>query len=198
MTRVQETTPRPADAQDRRFRILSAVLAVALVLALAVAAWLFVQKRDADDRADKAGRSATELSHLQDADLAARDLLVDMTTYDYQHVDDMYDWLDQLASSDVKKQTASNEKKFEKIVRLTRASAKGEVQESAYRPGPEDGSVVVILFVHQTITDRTNQKKTEDQWATFTMVPGQTKSGWVAKDIQLSGVPNPDGTVTQR
>lgn len=195
MTRVQETTdPTTPDPTTRRFQLLSIVLAVALVLALAAAAWLYVQKGDADDKADTA---EARLGDLQDADLAARDLLVDMTTYDYQHAGDTYDWLDQLASSAVKKRFASREKDIEKVVRLGKVTAKGEVEDSAYRPGPEKGSVVVIAFVHQTITDRTKSQKVEDQWATLTMVPGDSDSGWLAQDIQLSGIPNPAGTVTK-
>jgi hypothetical protein len=201
VTRVTESeTESRSDSQTeesqvKRLKTIAAILAVALVLAIAVAAWLFVQKGDAEDKADTA---EAQLSDLDEADLAARALLHDMTTYDYQHADEMYDWLDQLGNSDVKKQTVSNAKRFEKVVRITKASSEGEVQESASRLGPDD-SVVVILFVHQTITeDRSKSTKTEDQWATFTMVPGDTQSGWLAQDVQLSGIPNPDGTVTQQ
>lgn len=197
MTRVTEsqTESHTEDSQATRFKTLAAILAVALVLAVAAAVWLYVQKGDADDKADAA---EAQLDDLDEADLAARELLHDMTTYDYKHVDEMYDWLDQLGSSDVKKQTASNATRFEKVVRISKASAEGEVQESASRLGPDD-SVVVILFVHQTITEeRTGSTKTEDQWATFTMVPGDTDSGWLAQDIQLSGIPNPAGTVSQQ
>lgn len=191
MTRVEGP-----DSQLKRFQILSAVLAAAVVLALVAMFLLYQAKQDADDKADAAkGR----LGDLDAAEAAARELLVDMTTYDYQHLGDTFDWLDQITNADLRKSLGSRKDDLEKVIRLGKVTAEGEVQESAYRPGADDKSVVVIAFVHQTIRDDSHQgAKTEDQWATLTMVPGDSDSRWVAEDIQLSGIPNPDGTVTQQ
>lgn len=183
MTRVQE----------KRFQLLSAILAVALVLALVAAGLLFKAWHDAEDERDHA---KARLGDLDSAEAAARELLVDMTTYDYQHVDHTYDWLDQLTSSEVKKNFEKSKDKIERVVRLGKVVAKGEVEESAYRPGADGKSVVVVAFVHQTITDGSDHQKTEDQWATLTMVPGDSDSGWLADNVQLSGIPDPAGTVT--
>lgn len=191
MTRVEGTDN---DSQLRRFQLLSVILAVAVVLALVALVLLYRAKEDADD---KAADAKAQLGDLDSAESAARDLLVDMTTYDYRHLDEAYDWLDELTNSDVKKNFVDHKSDFEKVIRLSKASSKGEVQESAYRPGADGKSVVVVAFVHQVITEHVkNTQKAEDQWATLTMVPDG--SGWAAQDIQLSGIPNPDGTVTQQ
>ena len=183
MTRVQE----------KRYRLLSAILAVALVLAVVAAGLLLKAVHDARAERDDA---QDRLGELDSAEAAARELLVDMTSYDYRQVDDTYDWLDQLSSSEVKDDFEKSEAKLERVIRLGKVVAKGEVQESAYRPGADGTSVVVVAFVHQTITDGSGSQKTEDQWATLTMVPGDSGSGWLAQDIQLSGIPDPAGTVT--
>ena len=193
MTRVTEG--RTEESQLKRFKALAAILAVALVLAVVTCGLLLKGMKDAQDQRDDA--KAT-LGDLDSAEGAARELLVDMTTYDYTSVDETYDWLDQLTNSDVKKGLEANQDKLEKIVRIGKVTAKGEVQESAYRPGADGSSVVVVAFVHQTITDKTGQHKSEDHWATLTMVPGDTESGWMAQDVQLSGIPDPSGTVTQQ
>jgi hypothetical protein len=179
--------------QDRRFKLLSVILVVALVLALVGGGLLFKAWHDAERERDDA---KDRLGELDSAESAARALLVDMTSYDYRQVDHTYDWLDQLTNSDVKTNFAKSEDKIERLVRIGKVVAKGEVEESAYRPGADGKSVVVVAFVHQTITDGSDNQKTEDQWATLTMVPGDSDSGWLAANVQLSGIPDPAGTVT--
>lgn len=194
MTRVEETQTVQTDSQLKRFKALAAILVVALVVALVAVGLLVKGLNDARGERDDA---KDRLGDLDAAEAAARELLVDMTTYDYKTVGATYDWLDQLTNSAVKKNFEDRQKDIEKVIRLGKVTAKGEVEESAYRPGADGKTVVVIAFVHQTITDKTGAEKAEDQWATFTMVPGDSDSGWLAQNIQLSGIPNPAGTVTE-
>lgn len=181
MTRVEDTG---TDALEKRYRTIIVVLAAALVLAAVALGLMLKAKGDADERADAA---EDEVAGLAAAESAARELLLDMTTYDHTDLDEVYDWVDQLSDDELKDRMSANEDAFKKIVRLSKASAEGEVVDSAYRAN-EDGSVTVIAFVRQEISDaEADEPKLDEKWATLVL---EEQSGeWRVSDVQLSNIP---------
>lgn len=185
MTRVEA-----AGAEELRKRYLTVILilAVALVLAAVALGLMLEAKGGADDRARAA---EDQVDGLVAAESAARELLLDMTTYQYTDLDEVYDWVDRLADDELRDRMTANEDTFKKIVRLSKASAEGEVVDSAYRTN-EDGSVTVIAFVRQEIRDaESEQPKLDEKWATLVL---EDRSGeWLVSDVQLSNIPQGSG-----
>lgn len=180
-------TDQPADAQLRTYRNVIVLLIAVLTAAVALTVWALVR----DPGTEPADDAAT-LSDLEAADESARALLVDMTTYDYRELEDEYGWLDQLTNAELRAQMEERVADIEKVVRVGKVTAKGSVERSGYRAN-DNGSVTVIAFVRQQITDRSNEgRKLEEQWATLTMV--DDGGDWLVDDIELSGVPQPGGT----
>jgi Mce-associated membrane protein len=179
------TTSGEKDGQTLRYQYLVVVLAVLLVAAVVVAGLLLKAKGDAEDRADAAEE---ETAAVEAAHEAARDLLVDMTSYDYQDLDEVYDWIDRLTNADLKAKMTANEEDFKKVVTIARATAEGEVVDSAYRAN-EDGSVTVIAYIRQEIRDAEHEGfKTDEKWATLVLV--EDGGTWLVDDVDLSNVPS--------
>lgn len=187
MTRVEDTS---TEALKKRYLTVIVALAAALVLAAVALGLMLKAKGDADDRADAA---EDEVAGLVAAESAARELLLDMTTYEHSDLDEVYDWVDRLSDDELKDRMTANEETFKKIVRLSKATAEGEVVDSAYRAN-EDGSVTVIAFVRQEISDaESEQPKLDEKWAT--LVLEEESGGWMVSDVQLSNIP--EGTAGQ-
>lgn len=187
MTRVED-----AGTDEHKLRYLTVIvaLAAALVLAAVALGLMFEAKGDADDRAAAA---KDEVAGLVAAESAARDLLLDMTTYEHTDLDEVYDWVGRLSDDELKDRTTANEDTFKKIVRLSNATAEGEVVDSAYRAN-EDGSVTVIAFVRQEIHDaESDEPKIDEKWAT--LVLAEESGEWMVSDVQLSNIP--EGSAAQ-
>lgn len=187
MTRVEDGD---TDELKKRYLTVIATLAAALVLAAVALGLMFKARGDADDRADAA---EDEVAGLAAAESAARELLLDMTTYEHTDLDEVYDWVDRLSDDELKDRMTANEDTFKKIVRLSKASAEGEVVDSAYRAN-DNGSVTVIAFVRQEIRDaESEQPKLDEKWATLVL---EEESGeWMVADVQLSNIP--EGSTAQ-
>src|SRR3546814_5897263 len=111
-----------------------------------------------------------------------------MTTYDYQDIDEVYDWVDRLTNADLKAKMTANEEDFKKIVTIAKATAEGEVVDSAYRANG-DGSVKVIAFIRQEIRDAEHKGfKIDEKWATLVQV--EDAGTWLVDKVDLSNVPS--------
>jgi len=184
---MSATDDRPATAQDRTYRAVIVVLVAALAAAAALAVWSFLR----DPGTERGSADSATLADLAAAEESARDLLVDMTTYDFRELDDEYAWLDRLTDADLRARMEERVADIGEVITAGKVTARGTVERSAYRAN-EDGSVTVIAFVRQRITDRSNDgRKLEEQWATLTMV--RDAGDWLVDDIELSDVPQPGG-----
>ncbi len=179
-------------ADVQRYKQVVLALVAVLALTLAAVVWAVTGKNSAEDKAKEAEKEAAVYDAAADAESDARELLVDMTTYSVDDIDTTFDWLDRLASDDLRQKVLPNSKKFLKIIRVAKVQAVGEVRESAYR-AVDANTAVVLAFVHQEIIDAQNrQPKVEEQWATLTLVRDGADAEWLVDDIELSTVAGPE------
>lgn len=150
------------------FLAVSAALAVALV----VIAVLVVKVNDDSPEvgASRSADLAVEKEAGEAALAAARQVLVDMTTYDYKTIDDDFEWIDQITDPDLHARMTKNVKSLTRIIRSSKATAKGEVVDAAPRV-VDAKNVEVLAFVDQLIKDAEHKGyKVEEQRISMTMV----------------------------
>lgn len=143
-------------------------------MALVTIALLVVKVIDADGDADAANSRSTEFTAKADAGeaavKAARQVLADMTTYDYKTIDDDFGWIDQITDPDLHARMAKNVESLTRIIRSSKATAKGEVVDAAPRV-VDAKNVEVLAFVDQLIKDAEHKGyKVEEQRISMTMV----------------------------
>jgi hypothetical protein len=163
------------------------VLVAALVVAL-VAAVVFLQgKESAEDDLEKAEK-ASQVG--PDAQEAAERILGEMISYDYKDIDDEYSWTKYLGNDELRDTYETKIlPRLAKLIKGTKASAEGEIVESAYNL-EDDGKVTVLAFVRQELTDAQHKKGAlADQWASLTMV--RDGDDWLIDDVDIVSVPPP-------
>lgn len=186
-----------ANNQLTRYVLLIGLLGGALALALGLLVWQAVTGDDSpseedgssqpSDTDDEVAAGTVGVPELEAAESTAREFLIDLSTYDYQDLDELYDWLDQIADENVRESMSASQDDFTEIVRQSQATAQGEVVDSAYRAN-SDGSVTVLAFVRQTITDQQSTGyRLSEQWATLVLKPGD--DGWAIHKVDLADVP---------
>lgn len=163
----------------RRIRDDGAVtaLVVALVAALVVSLVVLVVVRHG-----AANRRAIDSSEAA-ALAAARTYAVDLTTYDYTHLDQDYAWVGDGATASFAKQFRDANKPLRTIIEQLKATAKGTVSEAA-ATAVTTSTVKVLVFIDQSITNKSNkQTKTDHSRVVMTMV--QRGGAWLVNDVQL-------------
>lgn len=193
MTVVQKGETADTSQTERRYQLVIIVLLVVLLAVLFAPSvglvWVTSEKDTANDDLDKAKEDVATYAAGPEARDAAEKMLVDMTTYSYKDIDDEYSWLDNFASDDLRKRYAKQIPKLKKIIKASKASADGEVKESAYNTIDED-TATVLAFVRQELRTKGQKRTTvEDQWFTLKMV--RDGDGWLIDDLDLANVPQP-------
>ena len=152
------------------FLVLSAALAAALVAIVILVVKVNDVTGDADAATARRAGLAAQSDAAEAALKAARTVLVDMTTYDYKTIDEDFDWIDQITDPNLHERMAKNVKSLSRIIRDSKATAKGEVIDAAPR-AVDAKHVEVLAFVDQLIKDAENKGyKVEEQRISMTMV----------------------------
>lgn len=164
-----------------RIRLLVGVLALALVAALVAVALLWRDRGDADDRADAA---AEAMSASVAAEKSARETVTRMTTYSHRTVEEDFAWVEDAATEKFR-QNFDGAQALE-TVKTVRATAEGEVVDSAASVADPD-HVKVLLFVDQRIrSDETRGYKLEQTRLTVQMV--RQDGQWLLDEVELTNL----------
>jgi Mce-associated membrane protein len=131
-------------------------LVLALVVALVALVLVGREWDQAGDRSDDVGHAIDVVADPADeAEAAAREAAVRMTTYDFQTLEEDFSWIDQVGTERFRKDFTRASKPVQRAIRLTRTEAEGEVMASAVRLVDETHATVV-LFVDQLLVDRSS------------------------------------------
>jgi len=183
MTLVEETAePAPEQAPEqvagpaRRGRVLVAVLAGLLIAALVALGLVFASwqhERDLREAGEQAQR-------------AAKEAVVSMTSYDYKTLDEDFSWVDAAGTAKFRKHYAEVSGPVKKLVTQMKASAKGSVVASAVDVKDTD-RVTVLLFVDQTLTNPGQAERGLDQ-PRVSMSMVRQGGRWLVDDVQLNNL----------
>jgi Mce-associated membrane protein len=166
-----------------RTRLVVGVLAVALVASLVAVVLLWRARDDADDRAD---RAQTLLDASLDAEQAARDAVIRMTTYDYRSVDEDFSWIDDAGTDKFQENFTDAAKPVIAYIRSVKATAKGTVVDSA-ATAADAHHVKVLLYVDQRISSRGTKKSDLDQ-PRITMQMVRQDGEWLVDEVDVVNV----------
>ncbi len=158
---------------DRTVALVIAGLATALVVALVLlaAVWHGASERRSMDAAES------------DALEAARGYAVDVTTYDYAHLDEDFSWVDNGATPAFAKQYRDANKPLRSIIEKLKATAKGTVSEASAK-AQTPSKVKVLMFIDQSITNKTN-KQTRSDHSRVVMSMVKRDGHWLVNDLQV-------------
>lgn len=188
---MTSVTPVATDRGPRERGYRLAILAlVALLLVAMIAIIVLVTSRASkvDELEDAEGKIATYEAGPSARD-AAEEILLEITSYDYRELDKEYAWLDSFATDELRTRYADQVPRLKKVIRLSKATAEGEVVQSAYETR-SSSEVTVLAFVRQAIRDSVNKRAViEEQWATLEMVLDDGE--WLIGNIDLVTVPPP-------
>jgi len=186
---------REVSTQQRQRRVVVA-LAAAVVACLGVIAWLVVQERDADDDLRRERARSEALSARADAEKAAleaaKQVLLDVTTYSWRDGEHEFAWLQKIANTELRDKLAPNVGELQEAIVDGRVTAKGQVVDAVAR-AVDDGQVEVLAFVDQAIADEeSSDVKIEEQRVSMTM---RLEDGaWLVDRLELlSGANSGEG-----
>lgn len=136
-------TPPSAPGRSRRTRLLADVVLVVLIAGLAAAVVLL------------ANRNPGGLH--EDAQVAAQHYALDLTTYDYQHIDQSFATVAAHTTGRFATQYRQVGQKLRTTITEAHAKSTGRVIASGVRSASGD-RVVVLLFVDQTVRNTSSPK----------------------------------------
>lgn len=170
-----------------RWRALSYGLLLALVAALGVLAFVLASDDGAADRVSAVGGAtgdpATLLAAEVDAERAARDAAVHLTSYDYRSLDTDFDWVVTAGTEAFRARYAEVSEPTKKYVAEFRVRAEGSVEESAATAQDPD-HVTVLLFVDQELTsDADDARRLATPRVRMSMVRSGTR--WLVDDVAV-------------
>ncbi|GAA3530505.1 hypothetical protein GCM10022234_29620 [Aeromicrobium panaciterrae] len=146
---------------------------LSLLLALVVGALAYVLLRPGND----------DTSARRDALEAATTAAIDLTTYDHDHLDRDFAWVDDRATASFAKEYAAANKPLRAIITKLEAHAVGTVVEASATM-QDSSRAKVLLFVDQTITNGTDDKtRTERNRVVMSMV--KRDGTWLVDDVEL-------------
>ncbi len=184
---VEKVVDEGQQQRERLYRLLILVLVVVLVVTWAAVVWLLQGKNSAEDDLED-----TKASYASgpDAQAAAERILGEMISFDYRDIDDEYAWTKYLADDELRGDYEDNIiPKLRKVITRTKATADGEIEQSAYNTIDGD-TVTVLAFIRQKLTDVDNKKGVlAEQWASLTM--GRDGDDWLIDNIDIVSVPPP-------
>lgn len=184
---------RTGEEQDRREqvqRLVVVLLIGALAATFVAVVWLVQGKNTTQDELDEAERDLAAYAAGPEAQAAAERILGEIISFDHRKMDREYDWTKYLADEELRADYEDNiAPKFRKVIKRTKATAAGEIEQSAYNILDED-SVNVLAFVRQRLTDVDNPDGViAEQWASLTMV--RDGDDWLIDRIDIVSVPPP-------
>jgi hypothetical protein len=175
--------------RERLYRSLVLALVVVLALTWGAVVWLLSGKSKAEEDLEAAERKVDAYAAGPEARDAAEALLEEMVSFDHASIDTEYQWL---ASFSPELRAEYEDEKIpslRKVIKLTKAEARGEIVETAYETSDPE-HVTVLAFIRQRITDARNRRGlVEEQWATLKM--GRSDGEWLIDDIDIVSVPPP-------
>lgn len=157
-------------------RVLVVVLSLALFAALVALGLLW---REYDAQRDR--REAAEA-----AERAAREAVVEMTTYDHTTVDEDFAWVEEAGTEKFQDFFADASAPAIELIKQVRATAEGEVVESAAVVEDEE-HVTVLLFVDQTIASADQDGAKVDQ-PRVTMQMVEQGGEWLVDEVQVNNL----------
>ncbi|MDZ5620498.1 hypothetical protein SFC88_06670 [Nocardioides sp. HM23] len=184
-----ETTAEDHQQREKVLRLVILMLVGALVATLAAVVWLVQGNNSLQDDLDQAEADVASYAEGPDALAAAEKALGEIISYDYRDLDDEFDWTQHFAGELRTQYEDDLVPTFRKVIRRFRMTAEGEVAESAYDI-VDSGTVQVIAFVRQSLSNEDNRKGVlDEQWTSLTMVrDGDT---WLIEMITPLNVPPP-------
>ncbi|GAA1542030.1 hypothetical protein [Nocardioides humi] len=183
-------------SRDVKPGTLVVALAAALVASLAAVAWLVVQERGASGDLEDAQSRAQALTARDDAEKAAleaaKEVLVEITSYSWKDGEHDFAWVDKIANAELREKLAPNVGDLQKAIVEGKVTAQGQVVDAAAR-AVDDHQVEVLAFVDQAITDEENTDvKIEEQRVSMTL---RLEGGaWLVDRLELlSGANSGEG-----
>lgn len=177
--------------RERLHRIVVIVLVGALIATWVAVVWLLEGKDSAEDDLAKAEDDLASYSAGPEAQSAAEEILLVMTSYDYRRTEGLADrWTQYIGNEDLKdKYEKDLIPDLVKAVKLTKTVAVGEVESSAYNLVDED-HVNVLAFVRQRIKSKEDPKGVLDaEWFSVDMV--RDGEEWLVEAVRPYDVPPP-------
>jgi Mce-associated membrane protein len=171
-----------------RSRLLVGGLTLALVAALIAVVLLW---RDRDAAEDRAQASSELVDAGLDAEKAARDTVVRMTSYSFRTVDDDFDWVDEAGTEKFQDNCADAAKAAIAYVKQLKATAVGTVMDSA-APAADADHVKVLLFVDQEIRSQGKSGSRLDQ-PRVTMQMVRQDGTWLVDEVQVNNLVSDPG-----
>lgn len=158
MTLLDSAPAQPTRPGEGGTRLVVPALVLALLVALVALALVWREWDQASERSDDVAHAIDVVADPADeAEAAAREAAVRMTTYDYQTLEKDFAWIDRIGTEEFREDFAALSKSVKKAVRVTRTQAQGEVMASAVRLDDETHATVV-LFVDQLLVDRSSSR----------------------------------------
>ncbi len=189
MISVEKAT-EDQERTDQVHQLVVMVLIGALVATLVAVVWLVQGKNTTQDDLDKAEQDLASYAAGPDAQAAAEAILGEIVSFDHRAMDDEYDWTKYLADDELRADYEDNiAPKLRKVIVRTKATAVGEIEQSAYNI-VDDDSVNVLAFVRQRLTDVDNPDGViAEQWASLAMI--RDGDDWQIGRIDIVSVPPP-------
>lgn len=170
------SAPAAAAPASGRSRLVP-VLGVLLALAVGAVALVWLQGGQARDDAalSEAEAQATQV---------AEDVIVRMTTYDAETVDEDFTWVSEVGTSKFEREQTVTTEQLIPVIKRTGAQAEGTVQRAAATATDED-TVSVLLFVDQVL-GRTGTRQTSLDRTRVEMTMVRSSDGdWLVDEIEL-------------
>lgn len=173
---------------------LGTLLLMSLVaLLVVVALWQTDGDEAGSENGDGSGAAAL-IAAGEEAEEAAREAVVAMTTYDHRTVEEDFAWVEDAGTEKFRDQYAEVSEPIKELVVKLEAKAVGTVVASA--PDVEDEDhVTVLLFVDQEIfnpgTGSTGPQRGLDQ-PRVTMEMVREDGEWLVDEVQLSSLNEAD------
>lgn len=135
-----------------------------------------------DGRAEQLARAAT------DAEAAARQATVSLTTYDWASLEEDFSWVQDAGTSKFQEYYAEVSGPIKKFITELKVKAEGTVVESAAR-AVDENRVTVLLFVDQTLTDEAgNDNQLDQPRVVMTMVRQDDR--WLVDEVDIKNLTN--------
>jgi Mce-associated membrane protein len=170
-------------------RALVGALAVALVASLVAVVLLW---RDRDEADDRAADSAELVDASVAAEKVAREAVTRMTTYSFGTVDKDFAWAEEVGTDRFQENFAGAAEAAITYIKSLKATAVGEVVESAATAIDTD-HVKVLLFVDQEIRSQ-EEKGTRLDQPRVTMQMVREEGLWLVDEVQVNNLISSQGT----
>lgn len=187
---VERSVDRDQEQREKVYRLIIMVAVGALIATLVAVVWLIQGKNSTQDDLDQAEDDVASYAAGPEAQAAAESILAEIISFNHRDIEDEYDWTKYLADDDLRSDYENNiAPKFRKVILKTKATADGEIAQSAYNIVDED-TVNVLAFVRQRLTDVDHEDGVvAEQWASLTMV--RDGDDWLIDEIDIVSVPPP-------